>query len=173
MDREKLMKELKMEPLLEGGYFSLTYRSSNNTIIHPESSNSHPLERPTMTSIYCMLTKDAPIHYFHKNCSDIMHYFHMGLPIKYSIITPEGRASNVILGPDILAGQKLQMLVPGGCWKAAELLYEESDSCPGYGLFSEAVTPGFDQSDMSIATRKDFEKCLSQEWKCYEHYIKK
>jgi predicted cupin superfamily sugar epimerase len=56
--------------------------------------------------------------------------------------------SEKILGPDIGNGETLQLLVPGGWWKASRI-------CAGeYGLISEAVSPGFDYADNEIATEE-------------------
>ena len=54
------------------------------------------------------------------------------------------------MGDDILAGQHLQMHVPGGIWKASRLLEGEH----GFGLISEAVSPGFDFADMEMGDRR-------------------
>ena len=169
MDKETLVEELRLEPVLDGVYLRQTYVSPSSTTISTGEDGS-PVERSTMTSIYCMLTTEYPLCFL-KNRSDTIHYFHFGLPIKFTMISPEGKVSRTILGQEVLAGQKLQLLVPGGYWKAAEII--NTTTSAGYGLFSEAVTPGFDYSDMSVATKEDIEKCLPQEWKNYEHYIKK
>jgi len=126
----------------EGGYFKRTYESTQN-ITHGDSS------RKLLTSIYYMLTSDSPVGYLHKNRSDIIHYYHLGSPMKYFIITTDGKLYEKILGPDISAGQVPQLLVRGGEWKASLL-------CSGdYSLISEAVSPGFEYTDNKIATLED------------------
>ncbi|MCI5178242.1 MAG: cupin domain-containing protein [Candidatus Electrothrix sp. AW3_4] len=77
--------------------------------------------RMLLTSIYYMLTKESPVGFLHRNKSDILHYHHR---------------------------ETLQLLVPGGWWKASRLCAGESD----YGLISEAVAPGFEYADNEIAT---------------------
>ena len=54
------------------------------------------------------------------------------------------------MGSDILAGQHLQLHVPGGIWKASRLL----GGLHGFGLISEAVSPGFDFGDMEMGNRE-------------------
>jgi predicted cupin superfamily sugar epimerase len=98
-----------------------------------------------MTSIFYMLTSNRPIGHFHKNKSDIMHYFHLGSPMIYLTISPKGELEKFTLGPDIMQGHLLQLMVKGGYWKASAL--EKGD----FGLLSEAVSPGFDYDDMTIA----------------------
>jgi predicted cupin superfamily sugar epimerase len=77
-------------------------------------------QRHLMTSIYYLLTKDSPIGHFHLNQSDIVHYYHLGSPIQYSLIFPDGTLNTVVMGSDVIAGQCLQLHVPGGVWKANE-----------------------------------------------------
>ncbi len=134
MHKRLLIKQLNLVQHIEGGYFIRTYQSQHQV-------NS----RACMSSIYYMLTDDSPIGYFHMNKSDIMHYFHLGSPITYYTISPQGELESFTLGPDITAGQALQKLVKGGYWKASVLEKGE------FGLISEAVSPGFEYSDMIIA----------------------
>ena len=140
LNKEALIDKLELKSHTEGGYYNRTYASP-----YAYSSNDG---RPTMTSIYYLLTKDSPINHFHKNISsDIVHYYHLGLPIKFTLISPEGDCTTTTLGPDILAGHKLQMTAPAGVWKTGELLCDGAEGPLDYGLTSEAVTPGFDFAD--------------------------
>ena len=60
------------------------------------------------------------------------------------MIHPDGRLQTATLGPDLAAGDQLQLAVPGGVWKASHLPAGE------HGLVSEAVSPGFDEADMQL-----------------------
>lgn len=166
MNKELLLTELQLKPHVEGGYFIRSYTSSRNVT----GETGSPNERPVMTCIYYMLTIDQPINHYHKNGSDIVHFYHMGLPIRYHVITPEGHCSSTVLGPNISAGQKPQLMVAAGCWKAAELMLEK-DNPLDYGLISEAVGPGFDYADWSVATKEDIQKIIPQNWEQYKHLI--
>ena len=96
-----------------------------------------------------MLTSDSPIGHLHVNRSDIVHFFHSGGPIEYTLVSPNGELRTTTLGPDIEAGHQLQLAVPGGWWKASELKASE------YGLISEAVSPGFVFQDMAFVSKAD------------------
>lgn len=141
MNKQSWIDKLSLVKHIEGGYFSETYRATEEMATLREGS-----ERSLMTSIYYLLTDDRPIDRLHKNQSDIMHYFHAGSPITYILVDLEGRLHKVKLGLDLSQGEVLQLLVPGGYWKAAVLEAGE------YGLIGEAVAPGFDYRDMTIAT---------------------
>ena len=139
---KQIVDSLGLEPHQEGGFFRRTYTSQLNASIGPERS-----DRPTLTCIYYMLTSDSPIGRLHVNRSDIVHFFHSGGPIEYTLVSPNGELRATTLGPDIEAGHQLQLAVPGGWWKASELKASE------YGLISEAVSPGFDYGDMNFVTK--------------------
>ena len=168
---DQIIKELQLEPHIEGGYFRQTYATPRNITIQKEDG---PKERALMTVIYYILTVDSPTNHFNRNTSDIIHFYHCGLPIKYHVLTPDGQCSSTILGPDILAGQKLQFMVPGGCWKASELMAPDSVSpdAADFNLISEAVAPGFDYDDWVIAGEDDIKKLLPQTWESYKRFIK-
>jgi len=142
MTAAELINLLGLEPHpLEGGYFRRTYESRLRCDCGYGS-------RPLLTSIYYLLTQESPVGFLHRNRSDILHYHQLGAAVTYLVIAPDGSLSEHILGPDIAHGETLQLLVPGGYWKASRL-------CGGeYALISEAVAPGFDYADNELATEE-------------------
>jgi predicted cupin superfamily sugar epimerase len=140
-DAAELIEALGLEGHVEGGFFRRTYEADSTPRVDAGRG-----ERFSMTSIFYLLTTAGPIGHFHRNRSDIVHYFHLGDPIEYALIHPDGRLETVVMGPDPRRGQRLQLTVPGGVWKASRL----KDGEAGYGLISEAVTPGFDYADMTL-----------------------
>ncbi|MFG6202977.1 cupin domain-containing protein [Pseudomonas retamae] len=143
-DAQDVINALGLEAHVEGGYFRRTYQSD-----HRASLETSTGPRYLLTSIFYLLTEQSPVGQFHFNQSDILHYFHLGDPIEYSLIHADGSLQTLIMGSDILAGQHLQLHVPGGIWKASRLL----NGPHGFGLISEAVSPGFDFADMEMADR--------------------
>ena len=130
-------------------------------------------ERPIMTSIYYLMTSESPILRLSHNRSDIIHYYQLGCPVEYLIIDPrDGRVSRERLGPDILDGQKLQVLIPGGCWRYGHMLIDsEGASNAEYTLTSEAVAPGFDYADNQLATREEISDKFPHLWETLETYV--
>jgi len=161
MNKESIIKKLSMKKHIEGGYFCETHRS--DIIINTNRQNN---ERPISTSIYYMLTEDSPIGYFHKNESDIIHYFHAGSTLTYIIIEPNGELKKMKLGPDIFSDDLLQLVVKGGCWKATILEKGE------YGLLGEAVAPGFDYKDMEVGTKEKMRSLFPHLWKDIFQWVK-
>lgn len=150
----ELVNKLGLEAHIEGGYFRQTFKSANGHVIETENGN-----RVTMTSIYYLLTADSPIGHFHKNTSDIMHYFHAGDPITYYLIYPDGRLETKVLGSDVMAGQTFQFIVEGGVWKASSIT---TSGVYGYGLIGEAVAPGFEYEDMELGKPHELLKQFPQ-----------
>jgi predicted cupin superfamily sugar epimerase len=142
MDAKTLIEALALEPHVEGGYFRRTFQADHRARIATPAG-----ERYTLTSIHYLLTQDAPVGHWHLNRSDILHFFHLGAPITYYLIHPDGRLERVVLGPDPGKGQRLQLAVTGGTWKASHLETGE------FGLISEAVAPGFEYEDMTLGRR--------------------
>jgi predicted cupin superfamily sugar epimerase len=138
----ELIDALELEGHVEGGYYRRTYEARDQPRVDAGSG-----ERFSMTSIFYLLTREGPIGHFHRNRSDIVHYFQLGDPIEYTLIHPDGALETVTMGPDPRRGQVLQLTVPGGIWKASRL---RENGEHGYGLISEAVSPGFDYADMTL-----------------------
>jgi predicted cupin superfamily sugar epimerase len=54
------------------------------------------------------------------------------------LLYPNGQSEEIVMGQDILAGQKLQHVIAAGTWQAARL-------CAGgtYAIFGCTMAPGF------------------------------
>ena len=144
LTKEQLISQLNLEHHFEGGYFRQTFKAE-----HRDQINTARGDRTIMTAIYYMLTDDNNIDHFHTKYSDGIEFYHMGAPITYHIIYPNGHYEKAVLGPDIFNGQQLQLALPGGTYKAAEL------TSGSYGLVSEAVAPGWEIEDMIDVSRDE------------------
>ncbi len=161
MNKQDWIQKLGLIEHIEGGYFAESHRSTDEISTPREGKN-----RAMMTSIYYLLTDDRPLDHLHQNQSDIMHYFHAGDPITYTLVDLAGNLQRVTLGLDVARGEVPQLLVPGGYWKAAELTAGE------YGLLGEAVAPGFDYRDMRVATAAEIRAQFPELWPELAPYIK-
>ena len=88
----------------------------------------------------------------------------MGDAIQYSLIFPDGTLKTVVMGSDINAGQCVQLHVPGGVWKASQL----TNGLAGYGLISEAVSPGFDFADMELGSQQKLSEQFPEHSQLFE-----
>ncbi|MFJ4961842.1 cupin domain-containing protein [Streptomyces sp. NPDC088729] len=141
---EHWIEKLRLEKHVEGGYFRRTFQADHRPRIATPAG-----ERYTLTSIHYLLTRRSPIGHWHLNQSDILHFHHHGDPITYHLLLPDGRHHTAVLGQDPDRGQLLTLAVPGGVWKASHL------TAGDHGLISEAVAPGFDYADMTLARPED------------------
>ena len=161
MTKQELIEQLSLVEHVEGGYFSETHRAAEEIETEREGAN-----RSVMTSIYYLLTDDRPVDHLHQNKSDIMHYFQSGSPITYILVDLEGNLSREKLGMAIAKGEVPQLLVPKGYWKAAVLESGE------YGLLGEAVAPGFDYRDMTIAKVDEIQARFPAIWDELAPYVR-
>ena len=149
---EAVIKALGLAKHIEGGYFRRTFISD-----YSASEEEASPGRKTMSSIYYLLNSESPVGHFHRNKSDIVHFFHMGDAIVYFLIHPDGVLEEVTLGHNIEDDHQLQLVVPGGVWKASLL---KENGAFGYGLISEAVSPSFNYDDMTLGSstllKRDF-----------------
>ena len=156
-----LINQLGLIPHQEGGYFVETFRNTTSMTVDRAGGS-----RSVMTSIYYLLSSERSIGYFHRNTSDIVHYWQHGGALRYTLLSPTGECQRIVLGPDLGAGEVMQLVVPGGYWKATEL-------CRGhYGLLGEAVAPGFEYQDMAFARAQDLKQDYSDHWHSIHHLVK-
>lgn len=138
---------LQLERHIEGGYFKRFFQAD-----HRPKLDTNQGQRYTLTAIYFLLDQAQPLGRLHLNRSDIIHNFIDGDPIRYTLIhATTGELRQVVMGRDLAAGQTPTLCVPGGYWKASQLLSDHSNDQPGFGLITEAVAPGFDFDDMTLA----------------------
>ncbi len=55
----------------------------------------------------------------HRLQSDEIYFYHSGAPLRMLLIDPDGVPSEVIIGPDALAGQHPQFHVPAYWWQGS------------------------------------------------------
>ncbi len=112
-DEIKTALLLKPHPI-EGGYFRETYRSAAEVpgaILPPSYAADAP--RSFGTAIYYLLTPDT-FSELHTLPTEEVFHFYLGGPVRMWQLFPDGRARQVVLGTDILAGQEPQVVVPAG-----------------------------------------------------------
>ncbi len=156
MTAAELIRHLALEPHSEGGFFRRSF-CSEYTLPRCDGDS-----QTLMSSIFYLLSTSSPCGYLHRNRADILHFWQGGRSLRYHLLHPDGHYECVVMGPELAAGQQLQLLVKGGCWKASELC---DDGAADYGLISEAVCPGFDYRDHQFAGAEDIRPRVSAaEW---------
>ena len=95
---------------VEGGYFAETYRSADHI---PASGlpSRYGAARAASTAIYYLLTPDT-FSAMHRLASDEIFHFYLGDPVEMLQLHPDGSHHVVLIGPDLEAGQRPQVIVP-------------------------------------------------------------
>jgi uncharacterized protein len=139
---------LKLEPHpVEGGFFRRTYTSAGSVEL-PRGV------RPQGTAIYYLL-EPGTFSEMHVLASDEIFHFYLGDPVEMLQLYPDGRSAVFTLGPDLAAGQHVQLVVPAGVWQGTRLIGEDKAA-----LLGCSVTPGFDFADYRGGTYEE----LAERW---------
>lgn len=134
----KKLLELVQHPI-EGGYFRRTYTSASALDLARGV-------RPAGTAIYYLL-EAGTFSEMHALDSDEIFHFYLGDPVEMLQLFPRGGSAVITLGPDLQAGQHVQMLVPAGVWQGTRLI-----SGGKVALLGCTVVPGFDFADYRNAS---------------------
>ena len=112
MNAKELIDRLGLVPHPEGGYYRETYRSAG---IIPAGALSPAFggERHYSTAIFFLL-ESGDISRLHRIRSDEIWHFYGGGPLKLAMIAPDGKTAEIVLGPNIEAGEHVQYVVPAG-----------------------------------------------------------
>ena len=142
---DAIIQHLGLQPHpKEGGYFRETYRAA-------ESYASPPARyigtRSASTAIYYLLTPTT-FSALHRLQTDEIFHFYLGAPMRMLQLHPDGTTRTVVLGPNLLAGQQLQVVVPRGVWQGS--LLEPGGS---FALVGCTVAPGFEYVDYEAGDR--------------------
>lgn len=131
MSADAIITELNLSPHPEGGYYRQTWMADNDG-------------RPTGTAIHFLLKAGENSHW-HTVDADEIWFYHAGAPLVLSVSeTATGLAHDIQLGPDVLAGDQPQVIVPKGHWQAARTTGD-------YTLVSCIVSPGFQFAGFHLA----------------------
>lgn len=158
---EQIISQLGLRILPgEGGYFRETYRSPLR-LGAPALPAAYEGSRSVCTAIYYLLTSGA-CSAIHKLPGDEVFHFYMGDPVEMLLLHPDGRGELRVLGTDLGAGMRPQIVVPGGSWQGARI-------APGgtFALLGTTMAPGFEFADF-VAGKRD---ALANEYPAFEALI--
>jgi predicted cupin superfamily sugar epimerase len=136
---------LDLAPHPEGGWFRETWRSE--LTLPADALPHHDGPRSAGTAIYFLLGPDERSAW-HRVRSAELWLWHRGGPLTLrlggSAAAPE-KVEELVLGPDLEAGQHLQLLVSAGMWQSARPAADLEV------LVSCVVVPGFDFADFTLS----------------------
>jgi predicted cupin superfamily sugar epimerase len=135
-------RPLDLAPNPEGGWFRRTW-SSDVTIGQSALPPDYPSPRSAGTAILFLLMPGQQSAW-HTVRSAEMWLHHRGSPLLLDIGAERSDAVTSVLGSDILAGERPQLLVPARHWQRARPRDDEPS------LVSCVVVPGFDHADLTL-----------------------
>jgi hypothetical protein len=140
MTANEIKALLKLDPHpVEGGFYRRTYTSAG-TVSLPRGV------RPQGTAIYYLLDAGT-FSELHVLESDEIFHFYYGDPVEMLQLHTDGSSALFTLGPNLSAGQHVQLVVPAGVWQGTRLAGNGK-----VALLGCTVTPGFDFADYRSAT---------------------
>lgn len=129
---DALIRALDLTPHPEGGHYKETYRHAGADGL-----------RGAGTAIYFLLRRGERSAWHRVDADEIWH-FYAGAPVELRIFEAGGQVVTHLVGSDVLAGERPQVLVPSGAWQTARSLGD-------YSLVGATVTPAFEFSGFELA----------------------
>ena len=131
-DADAIIAALSLKPHPEGGYYAETWRDPA-----PDG------QRGSGTAIYYLLRAGEISAWHRVDATEIWHW-HAGAPLKLRLSDDGIALREIVLGPDIAAGQRPQGIVPPHGWQSAQ-------SLGGWTLVGCTVSPAFDFDGFELA----------------------
>jgi len=158
---KQLIDLLGLMPHPEGGYFAEVWRSPERLAVNalpPRYSGARSLS----TSIYYLITPRS-FSMMHRLRSDEIFHFYLGDPVEMLLLGPQSARDRegvedeqapgyvAVLGPDIKAGHRPQIVVRRGTWQGARLISKRNGA---FALMGTTMAPGFEFDDYEEGIRK-------------------
>jgi predicted cupin superfamily sugar epimerase len=101
---DSIVAALGLRPLpVEGGRWAQTWRDEHCTAIY------YLLAAPEFSALHRLAHLE-------------IYAYHAGAPLRMLLLYPDGQVRRPVLGTDLAAGQRPQVVVPAGVWQASEPL---------------------------------------------------
>jgi len=129
MTAEEVKKVLGLAPHpQEGGWYVRTYEAAEMLPAAMFEDGRYDGPRRTGTAIYYLLEPDT-FSEMHLLQSDEVFHFYMGDAVEMLQLFADGSSSRVVIGNDLLAGQRPQVVVERGVWQGSRLVRAGSGRC--------------------------------------------
>ncbi len=134
---------LDLEPHPTCGFTCVTHVSSGR--VAAEALPAAYLEaHPFASGMYFLVTSESKIG-LHALRSDQIYHHHLGDPLEVLLLDPDGTCQVTTVGSDLLAGERPQLVIPGGTYHVSRV---KNDGA--YALLSTVEFPGFTPEDLEV-----------------------
>jgi predicted cupin superfamily sugar epimerase len=159
----------------EGGWYVRTWEAAEWLPQASFAEARYPSPRRVSTAIYYLL-EPGTFSEMHRLASDEVFHHYLGAPVEMlqlqpavagmaiagssgategSAVAAERNSSSVhVLGSDLCAGQRPQLVVPRGTWQGSRLLPGD-DGPENFALLGCVVAPGFEFEDYTAGTHAE------------------
>jgi hypothetical protein len=127
---------LGLERHPEGGWYRETWRDDDPA--DPGSRRGHG------SAIYFLLRAGERSHWHRVDAPEVWHRYAGGALVLRTAATAAGPVEEAVLGADLAAGERPQLVVPAGAWQSAEPL-------DGWVLVGCTVSPAFRFDSFELA----------------------
>src|SRR5215207_1942969 len=116
---EEIKSLLGLAPHPTCGFVAQTFHS---TVQVPAAAlpAAYGSSRSAGTALYFLVTPDAHIQ-MHRIRSDQVYHHYLGDPLDVLLLLPDGTGRVAAVGPDLAAGMRPQLLIPGGTFHMGRL----------------------------------------------------
>jgi predicted cupin superfamily sugar epimerase len=129
-EAQRLAALLELRPLPgEGGLFRRTHLDAHSAAIY------YLLVAPDFSALHTLAVTET-------------YHFHAGSPLRLLLLWPDGHTSEPVLGLDLEAGQRPQLVVPAGVWQGSAPDGE-------WSLVGTTTAPAFDWSGFRLGERAE------------------
>ncbi|MFJ6727459.1 MULTISPECIES: cupin domain-containing protein [unclassified Streptomyces] len=143
MTPEDLVAHYGLEPIpREGGLFRRTWSG-------PEG----PDGTPAGSAIVALLTADG-FSALHRLPGDEIWHFYGGDPLEMLLLAPDGTSRTPVLGPDVLAGQQPQLVVPARTWMGGRVRAGGAWTLFGCTMAPAFTYEGYEHGDAADLTAR-------------------
>jgi hypothetical protein len=130
---EEVVRQLGLSPHPEGGWYLETFRDGDGAD-----------GRAASTAIYYLLAAGQQSRWHRVvDAAEVWHHY-AGAPLRLSLAPRGEDARDWVLGPDLSAGHRPQIVCPRGVWQSAASLGD-------WSLCGCTVAPGFEFSGFEMA----------------------
>lgn len=134
---------LDLEPNATCGFVRLTFVSKDAIAaggLPPPFAEGRPLG----SALYFMVTPAAPVR-LHRIRNDQLYHYYLGDPLEVFLLHADGSSARIVVGPDLRAGQHVQLLIPGNTFHTARLMGRQR-----WFLGASTEWPGVVPADVEI-----------------------
>ena len=125
----------------EGGWYVRTYEAAELVGVEAFEDRRYAGARRTGTAIYYLLEPDM-FSEMHRLKSDEVFHFYAGDAAEMLQLMSDGSGRRVVIGSDLVAGERPQVVVGRGVWQGSRLVAGGK-----WALLGCTVSPGFEYED--------------------------